>query len=228
MIVFCAGSKAGSGASTLAATVAAGLVERGVARHRVLLLDVGRGATLSHWAAIAGAAGQRLVTVVRPPATVRASELAEGFDHVIVDLPGLPTGGRPPIDLAPDLWLVPCRPVGPDTWHLPPRAAETDARDGFRAPVRIVPWRVPSRLDPGPWRRGVEAAGWAVAPVVVRERIAYAHAFSTGRMPTAAGDVAVRSEAAALGGYVLGWQEAHDARPQADVAPVDGATPYLH
>ncbi len=200
MIVLCAGPKGGCGASTLAATVAAGLVERGVAPHRILLLDAGPHATLSQWAQVAQEHGRTLPPVARWRPGCDAAALARGFEHVLLDGPApLGRGGA----LPPDLWLAPVRPVGPDTWSL--GQLRCTSWTGPRGRLRVVPWRVPPRAKFAPWRRALEADGFAVAPILARDRLAYAHALADGRLPTRAGDVAVRAEAAALGGYVLGW-----------------------
>ena len=199
MLVACTGSKGGCGASTLAATVAAGLLERGVARHRVLLIDAGPEATLTHWAQIAHERGVPLPPVARWQPGLDVEALARGFEHVILD------GAAPwgPEGLVPDLWLVPVRPVGPDTWSVGRLRSAAWAQRCDR--LRIVPWRVPARCDLRPWRRALEAEGFAVAPVLARDRLAYAHALAEGRLPARAGDLAARAEAAALGGYVLAW-----------------------
>ncbi len=223
MIVLCHSPKPGGGATTLAATVAAGLVERGVPRHRMVLVDLGAGATLTQWAQTAPRSGADLPPVVRPSRGLDLAALVEGFSHVVVDAAwdGRVRDALRP--LRPDLVLVPCRPVGPDTWSLGrlTDGAGRSQRGGMAgAPLRVVPWRVPPRTDLRPWRRGIEEHGLAAAPVVARDRVAYAHALAAGRLPTEAGDVAVRAEAASLGGYVLGWAQVDAAgRPTEDALP---------
>jgi chromosome partitioning protein len=125
-----ANQKGGTGKTTLAVNLAAGLQRRGP----TLLLDADPQGSASHWARVGGAAGD-LAPVQRVGADeVRAKigQAAQRHRYVLVDCPPhLESSVLREVMQAVDLLLVPVQPSPPDLWaSVDMIAAVQEARRG--------------------------------------------------------------------------------------------------
>ncbi|MEO1767766.1 ParA family partition ATPase [Thiobacter aerophilum] len=108
-----ANQKGGTGKTTLAVNLAAGLARRGP----TLLLDADPQGTASHWVRLAGGA---LPQVVAAAGSVLGREIAlaaESTDYVVIDCPPhLDDAVLRQVWAAADRVLVPVQPSPPDLW----------------------------------------------------------------------------------------------------------------
>jgi chromosome partitioning protein len=116
MIITLAGAKGGTGKSTLAVHLGAAWSKT----RRVLVVDADPQGTALAWGEVRAATGLTSPAVMSVGDNVREaiSELAPGFDVVIIDTAGA-QGKRLTRALSvADLALMPCLPAGPDIWAL--------------------------------------------------------------------------------------------------------------
>lgn len=170
--------KGGAGKTTLAVHLACEAVSRG---QRVLVIDLDPQGSAIAWA---GFRGDLAPDVGPGHHKTLAAEIersaAEGYDLAIIDTAPHADGGALAAARVADLVLVPCRPA---TFDLVAISATLDichlTRRSAVAVVNAAPIR--SRVVEEA-AAALAAAGLDVSPVVVRQRIAFQHCLSDGRV----------------------------------------------
>lgn len=120
MVIVVAGTKGGTGKSTIATNLAAIDVSKG---HDVLLVDADKQRSASDWAAAREETEQVRVPVLQKygglPLTNELKALSKKYERVYVDAGGYDAEELRASLLAADLLLIPVRPASFDVWSLP-------------------------------------------------------------------------------------------------------------
>lgn len=184
MILACVGQKGGIGKSTIAITLAAEGLARGL---KVLLVDGDRQATARTWAATAAEHEHPAPTVIAMDHTMhrpgQLDTVAAGYDLTIIDCPA--RIGEVPASalMMADLALLPTGPSGADTWAL----AETldllekarTLRPALRAAI-VINKQTRTALGRGV-REALSSTGVPVFATELFSRVAYQEAINLGQ-----------------------------------------------
>lgn len=119
VILAFAGQKGGSGKTTVATSIAAEGVSRGLS---VLLVDADPQQTASTWGAVAAEAGLSAPTVVAMGATMhkpgQLPKIAGQYDLVCIDCPPRHNDVQRSALMVADFAVLPCGPSAADAWAL--------------------------------------------------------------------------------------------------------------
>lgn len=119
VIIAFAGQKGGSGKTTVATSIAAEGVSRGIS---VLLVDADPQQTSSTWGAVAAEAGLFAPTVIAMGATMHKQgqlpKVAGQYDLVCIDCPPRHNEVQRSALMVADLAVLPCGPSAADAWAL--------------------------------------------------------------------------------------------------------------
>lgn len=194
IVIAIAGQKGGAGKSTLAIHLADEWRSRG---RRVLLVDADPQGTATTWADVATETGSPAPTVVAMGDALRRDvpKLAEGYDVVVLDLPGRAVGSRALGGLlVADVAVLPCGPSPADLWAL------TGSVDVIREVKELRPdlmaVAVLNRADRSAMTKaaleGLAGVGIPVLDHAIGARVAFVEALAAGQGVTtyASGSVA--------------------------------------
>ena len=133
------GQKGGGGKSTVAVSVAAEALARGL---RVLLVDADPQGTARTWGAVALEAGHPAPEIVSIGADLhkpgQLPALAPGFDLVVVDCPPRHPEAQRAALMVADLAILPSGPSSPDVWALAESVELVKAVQGVRPKLKAV------------------------------------------------------------------------------------------
>ena len=177
VVITVAQQKGGAGKTMLAANLAAAWA----ARYRVALLDIDPQRSLTRWHALrTGTTAPRIALsdVSGWRLAAELDRLQRGHEVVVIDTPPqIDTDSRAAIRAA-GLVLVPVQPSAPDLWAT--EGTLSLARQEKR-PVALLLNRAPTAARAlQASRAAVEAAGHALLPAHLANRIGYAQAFAAG------------------------------------------------
>lgn len=189
MIVAYVGQKGGAGKSTLAIATACELLLRG---HRVLLVDADPQGSARTFAAIAAEAGHQAPTVVAMGAELHRPEqlpqLAQGFDHVVIDAPGRQGAIQRAALMVADLAILPVGPSPLDVWSLAESVGLVKEAQVIRpqlAAAVVVNRKDPRTVLGRTVRASLEGLGLPTLEAEISLRIAMAEAPAAGQGVTA-------------------------------------------
>lgn len=134
-----ANQKGGVGKTTLVWNVAARLAERGL---RVKLIDCDPQESATQWTNRRHAAGLPALFALESyrdgPLHTEIEALSEGFDHVLIDTPGIAWAITPAAIAAADVVVIPVQPSPLDVWASAPVAEMIRAMQAQAAPIRAA------------------------------------------------------------------------------------------
>lgn len=117
-IICTAGTKGGTGKSTVSMGLGAELLARG---HRTLIIDGDeQQRTVGKWSDVAAEQSRAVpqIVCVGPALAAQLRGLAQGYDVVLVDMPCRLEKRTEHVARHCDLVLVPCGPTAPELWEL--------------------------------------------------------------------------------------------------------------
>jgi chromosome partitioning protein len=189
--------KGGAGKTSIAVNLAVAAEARGLP---TVIFDLDPRANSTAWGTIrAGVPDVVAAQAAQLPALL-AQARANGAALVILDTPGNAEGVAEKAAEAADALLIPCRPYGPDLISVASSAALARASG---KPFFVVINAAPSLgVETAEAVTAIEAAGVAVAPVLLHSRKAFVSRFHEG---LAALDVEPNGKAAAETLALLAW-----------------------
>ena len=178
------GQKGGGGKSTVAMSVAAEALARGL---RVLLVDADPQGTSRTWGAVALEAGHPTPTVVGMGADLhkpgQLPALAHGFDLVLVDCPPRHADVQRAALMVADLAILPSGPSANDVWALAESVELVKAAQRIRPELKavaLVTRKVPNTVIGAAAREALAAVGLPLLKTELGFRVAYQEAPAAG------------------------------------------------
>lgn len=183
-IIVLAGQKGGAGKSTVAVSLAAEALSRGL---RVLLVDADPQGTARTWGAVASEAGQEAPTVVAMGADLhrpgQLDALAAGFDLAVIDCPPRHTEAQRAALMVGDLALMPSGPSAHDAWALAESVELVKSAQQVRPKLKaaaLVTRKVPGTVIGKTAREALEGVGLPILKAELGFRVAYQEAPAAG------------------------------------------------
>jgi chromosome partitioning protein len=189
VIIVVAGTKGGTGKSTLATNLAGVSTLKGFDS---ILVDCDKQGTASSWSGTRDEAGLPHIPTIQKfgsqAVTQELRELQRKYKHVFVDSGGYDSSEMRASLLAGNRLLVPLRPSQPDIWGLP-RMFEIIAQSKIYNPALSVLFVI-NGVSPNPFIKEVEdvmalaedVEGMAFCQTVIHLRRAFVKAIGSGRM----------------------------------------------
>lgn len=181
-----AGQKGGVGKSSISIHLAAHWHSKGL---RVLLADCDAQASCITWAEVAAEHGHNVPPVIALGDNLRADlgRLGEGYDVVVLDLPGRIGKRQGAAMMVSDLVVLPSGPSTPDVWALAESAEIVNDARGIRPDLRacVVLNRRGNNTESRSARDALAAVGFPVLEASLGQRVAFSEALAAGLGVTA-------------------------------------------
>lgn len=193
MILSFLNQKGGTGKTTMATNAAVHLHRQGA---RVLLIDADPQATSSAWASLRDEPGFQTVAMARDNLAREVLDMAQNFDHVVIDGPPRAEKIARAVIIASDLVVIPIEPSGASHWAAADTVAQVSEARVVKPEQKSV-FLVSRKIGNTVIGRDIrEMAAEYEVPVLrntITQRVAYAEALTLGQ---AIAEYAPTSEAA--------------------------------
>lgn len=178
------GQKGGAGKSTVALSLAAEGIARGL---RVLLVDADMQGTARTWGAVANEAGRPTATIVSMGADLhrpgQLPKLSSGFDLVLIDCPPRHAEIQRAALMVADLAILPSGPSAHDAWAMGESVDLVQAAQRLRPELQamvLITRKVPGTVIGASARAALTETGLPILKTELGFRVAYQEAPAAG------------------------------------------------